>query len=572
LTFVDKMKIKEMIKIRKFWRRTAEFDPLSIAAELYHSHIKPHVFLIIVSVILILITYGFSAFNLLLAGDDWWALHVKILNYVRSIRRGQWFLPVIWKIFGNNAFAPPFTLFGSIGLLTLSAWITTRVLRLRNIWSVFLFVHLFILFPIWTEPMSFKLLQLPMAFGVLFSVLHGALAVKAAQNALSKGTFKGPRSTHLICTSALFFALSASCFQPCALLGPMVFVASFMGTLIQTDREDNHGRVFRAYFLVSIAVLTLGGILYYSGVQASLKIFNLQEMGSGNHALFSSLRSSFMEYQEGFSNAWIYFKHFLFRPQHLFPMIPKYMFLAALTILGALVLERAFKLKTLKKKIVFLFLISLALALEFLIPWAIGIIRSPPMYRYNALIGLAFLYPLVFTFTIEHLKIPLIRFGLVFLAFLTLGMFAFQHNIAALSMYTTNQRDLAIAGRILQRIEEHKDYLNLAQDGRYTLVIIGRLDLKKIRPFAPPMYPGIMNESIVQCGVFNCQPDKVKWLFKQIESKHVKRKIILGNGLCKRKKFKERLIKRLQSIKPWPHPTSLFTIQDEDMFVLFLSA
>jgi len=566
------MKIEDMIKTRKFWRRTVEFDPLSIAAELYHSHIKPYVFQIIVSVVLILITYGFSAFNLLLVGNDWVALYDKEFGLLWSIRIGRWFQVVVWKIFANNAFAPPFTLFGSIGLLALSAWITTRVLRLRNIWSVFLFVHLFILFPIWAEPMGFKMVHLTLAFGVLFGVIHGALAVKAAQSALSKGTFKGTRTTLLICTSALFFALSASCYQPSTLFGPMVFVASFMGTLLQTDREADYGRVFIAYFLVSIAILPLGGILYYSGVQASFKISSLQELERGRYILFHSLRSSFTEYQEGFSNAWRYFKHFLFRPQHLFPMIPKYMFLAALTILGALVLERAFKLKTLKKKIVFLFLISLALALEFLIPWAIGIIRSPPMYRYNALIGLAFLYPLVFTFTIEHLKIPLIRFGLVFLAFLTLGMFAFQHNIAALSMYTTNQRDLAIAGRILQRIEEHKDYLNLAQDGRYTLVIIGRLDLKKIRPFAPPMYPGIMNESIVQCGVFNCQPDKVKWLFKQIESKHVKRKIILGNGLCKRKKFKERLIKRLQSIKPWPHPTSLFTIQDEDMFVLFLSA
>jgi len=219
-----------------------------------------------------------------------------------------------------------------------------------------------------------------------------------------------------------------------------------------------------------------------------------------------------------------------------------------------------------------MFLISLALALEFLIPWAIGIIRSPPMYRYNALMGLAFIYSLVFTFTIEHLKIPIIRFGLVFLAFLTLGVFAFQHNIAALSMYTTNQRDLAVATRILKRIEEHKDYLNLAQDGRYTLVIIGRLNLRKIRPFAPPRYPGVMGSSIVKCGVFNCQPDKVEWLFRQIESKHVDRKIILWDGLRKRKKFKERLIKRLQSIKPWPHPTSIFTIKDKDTFVLFLKA
>ena len=77
-------------------------------------------------VFLCLIAYGFLAFNLTLAGDDWRMVHDNKDHYALFLNVGRWAAVGLWQIFYENRFAPAATLFAALTLMTVGAVVCAR--------------------------------------------------------------------------------------------------------------------------------------------------------------------------------------------------------------------------------------------------------------------------------------------------------------------------------------------------------------------------------------------------------------------------------------------------------------
>jgi hypothetical protein len=92
---------------------------------------------------------------------------------------------------------------------------------------------------------------------------------------------------------------------------------------------------------------------------------------------------------------------------------------------------------------------------------------------------------------------------------------AFQISAAYVTLHHENQRDLAVANRILSVIEQHPEY---PADGPVRVAVAGRLDFSvEVFPFAEP---GTGGRNIVGCNVLNCQPKHLARLLNLIGSGH----------------------------------------------------
>lgn len=160
---------------------------------------------------LCLAAYGFQAFNLTMASDDWIFLFHPPEDDYTGVRNGRWCQDIWWILFENPGFAPPVTLFILCVSLAASGLIFSNLLRIRQRFSVFVFVSVFMLFPMWIEHVNYKVQHTVIGMTVLLSALLAYLLI-ATLNQLEKKT-PWPRVLVLAAASAFTLSVVASFYQ-----------------------------------------------------------------------------------------------------------------------------------------------------------------------------------------------------------------------------------------------------------------------------------------------------------------------------------------------------------------------
>ena len=133
--------------------------------------VRPYYFLVF------FIAFGFEAFNVTLAGDDWPAVQSDRFQYDWVVSIGRWMNQVVWRLAGDNAFAPAVT----ISILALcffaAAWVFTFVQGWLTRTALFLFAAILALFPVNAEIVPFQMAQLNYGVGMVSGTLGGAMAI-----------------------------------------------------------------------------------------------------------------------------------------------------------------------------------------------------------------------------------------------------------------------------------------------------------------------------------------------------------------------------------------------------------
>ena len=135
--------------------------------------VRRHYLLLVGVCVLAVVAYGFSAFNLILAGDDWEVYLDPDRQETWVVRLGRWMQSLIWQLFAGNTFAPTFTLGVLVTGLILGGVIAAVTIGLTRTWANFLFIGLFVLSPLWVEQINFELNHLAIGIGVVLSCLAG---------------------------------------------------------------------------------------------------------------------------------------------------------------------------------------------------------------------------------------------------------------------------------------------------------------------------------------------------------------------------------------------------------------
>lgn len=151
----------------------------------------------------VLLAYGFTMFNLVLAGDDWDTLQA---NYQTdfNIAEGRWFDPIIRHLANNDNVAAPFTL----GVLAIAYGVFAAAccvcLGLKRRESYLIFACVLVCFPFNAEPFVFKNMHLVFAFAMVLATISGLLIVRSYElliggQALKSGASRGRRhGVHIV--------------------------------------------------------------------------------------------------------------------------------------------------------------------------------------------------------------------------------------------------------------------------------------------------------------------------------------------------------------------------------------
>ncbi|MBX9634546.1 MAG: hypothetical protein K2X44_06160, partial [Magnetospirillum sp.] len=128
--------------------------------------------------------------------------------------------------------------------------------------------------------------------------------------------------------------------------------------------------------------------------------------------------------------------------------------------------------------------------------------------RYNNMTPLAIPYAIVFALLYVRPKGQWLQGVVVAALTLCICAFSYTQNRAAIAGVLVNQRDLAILNRMLDRITSNPDFPALAQNGPVKLVVYRTPKFLRLlpRPFLAdaPEAGRRFNNSVVDCGIFNC--------------------------------------------------------------------
>jgi Glucosyl transferase GtrII len=474
--------------------RLLEFNPYSFL----YSHLKSLLeerAVISIVVILSLCAYGFLAVQHTVAGDEWAAFHLTDYQDVWSIQIGRWMAPLVRHILADNALAPTVTLSIFIFGQLISFLICVRVIGLKDSFAVFGLLATTMFFPFWAEAVNFRLLHGQLALGLLFSVSYGAVGWRAFRFlACDRNLMVGILLTGL---GAIFFSFANSLYQGVGQFGLILIFAAAINRLVLAAPPIGAKQI-SVLVIVVAGIILFGSAMYALEVAATQWIFKIPP-ASGDYALSESVVGTIPEMTENVRRALAYMGAFLFYPTHLFPISTKVIFLAVLTTVISTVIIFS-QGAWLKFGLALICLLGI-----FAAPWAIGLVRTPNSYRYLAIISASLCYGAIFGLALEHCRIPLIRGALQLGTIAVVLIFVFQQNMASVITFENNRRDVAVTNRLLARIENLPEYRLIDRSQPVTLVPVGTPQFYVGRPFAAPHRSGVMNDSIISCGIYSCQ-------------------------------------------------------------------
>jgi hypothetical protein len=520
---------------------------------------------ILVLSILSLVSYGFLAFNLTLAGDDWYLVRNPSLELDTYIPVGRWMRPLVLIAFFGGRFAPTFTLFGWLAAMMAGAILLAWVAGTRKPIEFFLFSALLLFSPVHAELVNFKHSHLMIGFGFLCAAtsvfaLHGV--------ATERAPFR-PKAFLRMGLAGLLMLLALGIQQSFILFAFMFFIASTIAIL--ADGDGASGAARRA-FTIYATVCLLAVAAYFAVTRFLQAYFDFPQFERG-YALESSI---VRDAEQLASTANRFREHllvFLFREQHLWPAIAKVLFLALLGVYLLVLARKAFSSRRQGGRRALSTAMGLTALLAGLMatPWLLGLVRLPFSYRYNGLIGLTPLYPIVVTQTLSWLTSRALRYAVIGCALVIVTTFSYFQNVASLAVYTTNRRDHFTAGRILTRIEGHEGYRALSEQPVVEVVLVGRFPQEREPPFNDFLPRVDMGDSIVNCGVFNCQTTRIAELMAFVEYPTERRSYRAWSAdilapLAEPEKAE--LLDRLLSSRPWPDYQSIQILRNRVFVIL----
>ena len=482
------------------------------------SYAKQHAWMLCMTCLCYAAAYGYLAFNSTLAGDEW-PFYYGGESVVRfPIQSGRWVHYA--SLLVMREFWPAFTvtIFVFLGLLLLSLLILAHELGLKRagaVWALFVIGGTM---PFWAEMVNFRNNHVGIGIGLVAATLSGVSLWRSFVAWQAGSKFISGSVCGRMALGSLLFSLAAASYQ--ALLAISVMVPSLMllqRVLRQVPPVQRYQDFLKIFGLLGLFVL-FGALAYILQVKAALEITGIPPSKQANYQLSGSLVSSVDELRMTLERAAKFIKVFLFNQHHLFSGWTKALFAASILCLITLCLRCAWASN---HRLISLLTIALALICLVGAPWALGVVRVPPSYRYNALVSNALLYGGVLALLIEHLRNPrLVRAAT--LAALIMGfVFIASQNNAAQITEANNLRDRALANRILLRIEMHPEYALLSKTEMVKIIIQGRPPLSRSRPFKTKDAAPALSSSIIECDVSSCQINNLTWLLRGLQASEV---------------------------------------------------
>jgi hypothetical protein len=529
----------------------------------------------------VLLAYGFTMFNLTLAGDDWAALQYRGFRYDLMVSFGRWMNRIVWSLAEDNGFAPPFTLAFLCAAYLVVSIACCLCLGAGRRESYLIFACVLVCFPINAEPFSFKMLHLNFGIGLLLATASGLMIVRGHEFLFVRERTK---AAVLGLGAAAAFMLAASVYQTLALFACAIVLLRVVGLL--RERLETPTMLLRSAGLLSFAVAAflIGGGLYWGVIHAVSRVTGIPLRTTGLYAVSGSFVESWAELRRQVGNGFSALSDLLFTEHPLFPLTVKITFLAATVLLAVIFalgwdkddsqVERQEEQhwNGIARACVFLGVVLLL----FLVPLALGMLRKVAAIRYNNLIGIALPHAMVYAILYDVARDIFWRRGVAILASIVIGIFVFEQNRAAVTTFLLNRRDLSIANRMLERITANPAFAPFAAKGQATIIFYGdRLNDRDLRrPFSAGKSGSRVGQNmirpIVNCGVFDCQIERASNVFRLISESRMDYQVSIWPNLPRNvmEEEKQRLIDRIKAGHPWPAPDAV--IFGTDIIVIIL--
>ncbi len=464
--------------------------------------------------LLILAAYGIYLTNNLIIGDDW-SLIKNPTFQLSAVNKGRWLRSLMRAAFSQGFPMPSPTLTLALLGCLVSAWIQASVIGLRKKSSIFIYVAVFVLYPIWTEPLIFNLMRGTIFVCTILSALCAWLIVPVYESFQEK---KYLRAALLLVISAFLFSLAASGGQNFVFIGVETFLLALLAKIVRARREAAPPfRTFSGQFITLGMVVGLGLVFYALEFVFSLNVFQIRET-STIYSTTGTLISSWADLVNSVNLFRKLLIQFLFEEQPFLPAFTKYVSLGFFTTIPVLFTYWLItgRRQSRRNKIFLGLNFAFFFFLLLIVPFGIVLIRQTDIiinYRYNAMLQLATLAAGSAALSIEFVQKYWWRRLYQALAFALIMVYAFQINKASMIIYYNNMRDFSIAERVVNRIELLPEY---EQMENIRIIVIGFLNDQQGRIFGEED-AGKMWTLINSCpGIFNCQTiriDEALWLF-----------------------------------------------------------
>jgi len=508
-----------------------------------------------------LAAYGFQAFNLTLAGDDWMLWDEASLNVTFGIQLGRWFQLLVDTTLANALFAPTFTMIAFVLCVITAGFVQAEIIGLKSKLGVMTYTSALLFHPFWVETASFKLYHISTGIAILLATAAAALVVIASENIVEKQNFRS--GVFLLFAASLTLSFVVSIQQTY-----LFFAVSTCGFWVLnkvTVQPDLEVRDMFSYIAI-ILVMILGAIvLYVIEIEIARALYRVDPMPADHpYALGGSLVSSVAELQVTLTRLVSVLTHYLFLPQHFIPMLTKYIFLAALLFYTVRSVSLAASHNLYRAVIVILGIIALLV-----MPWSLGIIRVPSPYRYTALVSNIAVYSGILAFAVQYAPTDALRKLFAIGASLIVIIFIFQHNSVAHTTYTLNQQDRSIATRILDRLETNENFPNLVAQSTVNVITMGRLNTIQPRPFDnDELNQALLGPGISGCGVYSCQPIRQYALLNTLQAHSINYRVAYVESFPRERQIVLRAF--IAEMEPWPHESSVY-ITDQNEVIIVLS-
>jgi len=488
----------------------AFFDSFSskVAQEIYK-----HKNILLMLLFFTLIAFGGTAFNMQVIGDDWAVLTSDQFQYSWVVQTGRWLIRYVWAIAVDNAYANSFSIFFLVLGQTVSAFIIIKMLRLKRNFAKLIFCAIFIFHPIYVNAVLQRMIHLTSAVGILSSCLFGYTSLQAIESFWDNKNLK--RAFGLGLMAVILFSLAASINQVLIFYGVIAFLATLLVNLLDSKYEQPFKDIGLRLTIFSVIIL-LGLTLYFIKLDAFIILYQLDKLEpDAAYSLQGSLVSSIDELIESLNVVMTYMHNFLFTPQYFMPLAMKIIFLFFLGYLFCLPFTtKKQENASLLWKFSVILLYTLIVTLILVTPWSLGTVRNVEFFnktfRYNALRPLAALYAVIIGIVLDRVtRISLRRIVFNALSVILVVIFLFQHSASSFILHNLNNRDRAIANRILYMIESHPDYHYLQGKSVAKMKVIGNSVVIEDRPFEELVDVPKSNDDKVICGMFNCQQDRL---------------------------------------------------------------
>lgn len=516
----------------------------------------------------VLLAYGFAMFNLILVGDDWAELYnATLMDYEISV--GRWMDDVIWHLTNDDSFAPPITICALSTAYLFFAAACCLCLGMKRRASYLIFACVLICFPFNIEAFAFKNLHLNWTFGIALATASGLLIVRGYEFLISGQRLK---AAALGAAGAMAFSLSAATYQTLALFAPALVLVRVVGMLREPCAIS---KLFRSIALLcgfSAIVLGLGYLVYWETVWASswlssvpLKAYNATDEDV-RYAIIGSFVDNWAELRRQIVGGLVLLRDLLFHKQHLFPVTIKLAFLAMTAALTVAVASDANqkhypdqpRTAVARDATARAIILVGIVAVLFLMPLALGMVRKVSAYRYNNLAGVAIPYAMVFALLFDVLRDGRLRRALAVLIVGVVGIFIFEQNQASMTTFLLNRRDLAVTSSILDRITANPAFAPFAAKGRAAIVFYGKyLNIQLLpRPFSVDEFNF---GAIDNCGVFNCNTGLIERASRLISVGGIYFSFSVWPNLPEdvAADEKTRLQQAIAQAHPWPAPDAV---------------